>query len=100
MALPNKLYKLACLEACCAVGMPVIGGNALCMALAALQYCVCALAFCMGLYSAGGATGIPGTLEKDIGAPGSMLIGLCMTGGKIGPATCKGAGAPVPVHSS
>ena len=54
----------------------------------------------MALYSAGGATGIPGTPEKDIGAPGSMLIGLCGTGGKLGPATCKGAGASVPVHSS
>ena len=47
-----------------------------------------ALALCMALYSAGG---IPGTPVRDIGAPGSMLIGPCVTGGKLGPATSKRA---------
>ena len=49
------------------------------------------MALCMALYGAGSATGIPGTPEKDIGVPGSMLIGPCMTGGKLGPAMSKGA---------
>ena len=59
--------------------MPVIGCNA----------ALCgAPALCMALYSAGG---IPGAPVRDIGAPGSMLIGPCVTGGKLGPATSKGA---------
>ena len=72
--------------------MPVIGCNAalcgapvLCMAL---YSAFGALALCMALYSAGG---IPGAPVRDIGAPGSMLIGPCVTGGKLGPATSKGA---------
>ena len=72
--------------------MPVIGCNAalcgapaLCMALYSAGG---ALALCLALYSAGG---IPGAPVRDIGAPGSMLIGPCVTGGKLGPATSKGA---------
>ena len=72
--------------------MPVIGCNAvlcgapaLCMALYSAGG---ALALCMALYSAGG---IPGAPVRDIGAPVSMLIGPCVTGGKLGPATSKGA---------
>ena len=39
--------------------------------------------------------------EKDtIGGPGSMLIGRCVLGGKLCPATSKGASALVPVRSS
>ena len=49
------------------------------------------LALCMALYATGSATGIPGTPEKDIGVPGSMLIGPCVTGRKLGPAMSKGA---------
>ena len=88
--------------------MPVIGCNtvlygtpALCMALhgagGAPALCMAlygtggALALSMALYGAGGATGIPGAPEKAIGAPGSMLIGLCMTGGKLGAVRSKGA---------
>ena len=92
MALPNKLHKLDCLEACCAGCMPVIGCDAalcgapaLCMALYSAGG---ALALCMALYSAGG---IPGAPVRDIGAPGSMLICPCVTGGKLGCATSKGA---------
>ena len=58
---------------------------ALCMALYSAGG---ALALCMALYSAGG---IPGAPVRDIGAPGSMLICPCVTGGKLGPATSKGA---------
>ena len=47
-----------------------------------------ALVLCMALY---GATGIPGDPEKHIGAPGSMLISPCVTGGKLGPLTGKDA---------
>ena len=72
--------------------MPVIGCNAalcgapaLCMALYSAGG---ALALCIRLYSAGG---IPGAPMRDIGAPGSMLIGSYVTGGKLGPATSKGA---------
>ena len=72
--------------------MPVIGCNAarcgapaLCMALYSAGG---PLALCMALYSAGG---IPGAPVRDIGAPGSMLIGPCVTGGKLGPAMSKGA---------
>ena len=59
-----------------------------------------ALALCMALYHAGSSTGIPGTLERDIEALGNMLIGPSVTGGKLGPVMSKGAGVPVPVHSS
>ena len=72
--------------------MPVIGCNAalcgapaLCMALYSAGG---ALALCMALYSTGG---IPDAPVRDIGTPGSMLIGPCVTGGKLGPATSKGA---------
>ena len=49
------------------------GAPALCMALAAHWHSVWRC-------SCGGATGIPGSPKKDIGAPGSMLIGPCVTG--------------------
>ena len=55
---------------------------------------------CMALYGAGGAIGTPGDPEKALGAPGSMLIGFCVLGGKLGPVTSKGAGVSVLVHSS
>ena len=58
---------------------------ALCMALYTTGG---ALALCMALYSAGG---IPGAPVRDIGAPVSMLIGPCVTGGKLGLAMSKGA---------
>ena len=40
---------------------------------------------------AGGTICIPGVPEKHIETPGSTLIGPCVTGGKLGPATSKGA---------
>ena len=39
----------------------------------------------MALYGAGGASGAPGTPEKAIGVPWSMLTGPCVLGGKLGP---------------
>ena len=61
------------------------GALALCMALYSTGG---ALALCMALYGAGG---IPGAPVRDMGGPGSMLIGPCVTGGKLGTATSKGA---------
>ena len=44
----------------------------------------------MVLYGACGASGAP---ENTIGVPGSMLIGVRVPGGKLGPRTSKGATA-------
>ena len=63
------LATIGCKAALC-------GAPALCMALYSAGG---ALALCVALYSAGG---IPGAPVRDIGAPGSMLICLCVTGGK------------------
>ena len=75
--------------------MPVIRCNA--ALSSALHGAVWCWQHPAALYGAGSPTGAP---EKAIGMPGSMLIGPCVTGGKLGPVTSKGAVIPALVRAA